>query len=55
MRPKIPIVPEILTNLLILMERCWSDSPDERPSFVEIFETLKDISKQLDENSENKM
>nr|XP_029730687.1 atrial natriuretic peptide receptor 1-like isoform X2 [Aedes albopictus] len=37
-------------DLLDLMEKCWSDSPDDRPSFIQIKSTVKLIMKGFCEN-----
>lgn len=32
-------------DLLELMEKCWADNPDERPTFSSIRSTIRDIMK----------
>lgn len=40
-RPAVP--DEVVPNMRDLIKACWSDNPDERPSFSQIFKKLHDI------------
>ncbi|KAI4325411.1 hypothetical protein MLD38_030814 [Melastoma candidum] len=43
-----PMIPENASPSLIeLLRRCWQQNPDERPSFSEILDNLKQISKEV--------
>ena len=41
-RPDIPEVAKELQPIVNVMENCWAQSPDDRPTFDEIVETLED-------------